>query len=209
MYGYTSDCVSGIAWGWQYLTSRVVSTRRHDGHCRGDHVPHESFAAFFGPAPSNQPAPIVDRVRSCMHGRPGKCTSAMSSHEVVLQHPTETAADGSAISPIEVFLTGIAASGVLLVERRAKQLQVPLIDAEAVITGIRQPTDPTAFTCVVVRITLTGPNLAEATRLVKYYQQRCPLFRTLAGATRVEVQVAVQNHAVWPIARIRARSRLA
>lgn len=63
-------------------------------------------------------------------------------HHFVADGPVHNGAPGEAVTPAELFLGGIAACGIELVQAIARAEDVPLGDASAEVSGELDPSDP-------------------------------------------------------------------
>src|SRR5262249_2815509 len=104
---------------------------------------------------------------------------------------------GEEITPAEVFLSGVAACGVELMHVIARSENVPLDRATVDIHGIVDRSNPprpdlTTFNSVQVDVTLWGPSTDQAKTVVDGFKRRCPLYGTVAAATKdVTVNVKI------------------
>jgi uncharacterized OsmC-like protein len=103
---------------------------------------------------------------------PGRSRNEARGHEFVIGEPVYAGGSGEEISPGEAFLGGISACGVMLIERRAREIGVPLRLAEATIEGTRLQSDPTWYTSIDLRFRLSGATREQAQALVVHYQER-------------------------------------
>lgn len=133
---------------------------------------------------------LVNKVRSYSTGIPGRSLNQVGSHHFVIDGPTGPAEE---IAPGDAFLSGVSGCGVLLVQRTAAEQEIAVGNIEATIEGIRDEEDPSWFQRVRLHFTLEGVDQATAEQLVAVYQRKCPLYRTVAAATTVEVEVSAQN----------------
>jgi uncharacterized OsmC-like protein len=81
------------------------------------------------------------------------------------------------VTPAELFLAGIAACGVELVEVLAKDEGLPLAMASVEVTGELDPAHPvredlSVFNAVRLRFELSGVDEQEATHLVERFKRR-------------------------------------
>src|SRR3982075_4615611 len=67
--------------------------------------------------------------------------SARDQH-LIVDGPVQNGCPGEAITPAELFLSGVAACGVELIEVLAKQLDVPLRSVHAAIEATQDPSAP-------------------------------------------------------------------
>jgi len=102
-----------------------------------------------------------------------------------------------AVTAGEYFLAGITACAVNMIGRVAKEeMKITLGRLEARIEGTYDQDNKTGavtlFQTVRLRFEFEGINLELAHRLVAIYQERCPLYGTLATATAdVQMEIVV------------------
>jgi uncharacterized OsmC-like protein len=132
---------------------------------------------------------LVNGVRSYTTGIPGRSLNQVGTHHFVIDGAARSGGPAEEIQPGDAFLSGVSGCGVLLVEKAAADEGVPLQRVEATIEGVRDEEDTSWFQVVRLSFVLEGVDQETATRLVATYQSRCPLYRTVAAATRVEVDV--------------------
>jgi uncharacterized OsmC-like protein len=95
----------------------------------------------------------------------------------VADGPVQNGCPGEAVTPAELFLAGIAACGVELVEVIARAEDVPLTAVRAEITGELDPDDPVrsdvnVFNRVRLSFTLEGVTAEQAELLVDRFKKR-------------------------------------
>ena len=106
----------------------------------------------------------------------------------VADGPVQNGCPGEAITPAELFLSGVAACGIELLQVIAKERNVPLETARVHIAGTidrGRPVRPdlALFNSVRLKFRLTGVTRAQAEELVGAFQARCPLYGTVRAAT--------------------------
>jgi uncharacterized OsmC-like protein len=128
----------------------------------------------------------------------GRVMCSARNHHFVVDGPVQNDCPGEALTPAEVFLSGVSACGVELMHVIARDEGLPLDRVEVTIHGVvdrgQQPTDArTVFSEVHVTAVLFGTTPQAAEALVGGFQRRCPLFGTVAaGAQRVVVRHEVR-----------------
>ncbi|MFQ5860988.1 MAG: OsmC family protein [Dehalococcoidia bacterium] len=119
---------------------------------------------------------ITNLVKSYTSGTPGRSLNNARMHHLVVDGPPYAGGPGEELTPAEVFLSGVSACAVLLVERAAQQSGVPFQRAEVAIEGLRDTRDidevPAHFENVKMRFELWGPVQRQAEELVATYQHR-------------------------------------
>ena len=115
----------------------------------------------------------------------------------VADGPVQNGCPGEAITPAELFLSGVAACGIELLQVIAKDRAIPLETARVAIAGTIDRANPVRsdlmlFNFVRLKFRLTGVTRAQGEELVGAFQARCPLYGTVRAATpdvTVEVEV--------------------
>jgi uncharacterized OsmC-like protein len=128
----------------------------------------------------------------------GRVLCSARDHHFIVDGPVQNGCPGEEVTPAEVFLSGVAACGVELVEVIARDEGVPITRIRLTINGTvdrsNQPRpDITIFNSVRLRFTIGGTDAARATTLVEGFKRRCPLYGTVATAIAdVKVEVSVE-----------------
>jgi uncharacterized OsmC-like protein len=107
----------------------------------------------------------------------GRVLWSCRDQHFVADGPVHNGCPGEAITPAELFLAGIAACGVELVEVIAKAEDVPLNAARVEIAGEIDPDDPVrsdvnVFNRVRLSFTLEGVTAEQAELLVDRFKKR-------------------------------------
>jgi len=115
----------------------------------------------------------------------------------VADGPVQNACPGEAITPAELFLSGVAACGIELLQVIARERDVPLETARVTISGTIDRSNPvrpdlSLFNSVRLKFVLTGVTREQGVSLVEGFQGRCPLYGTVKAATP-DVQVEVRT----------------
>ena len=102
--------------------------------------------------------------------------------------PVQNGCPGEALTPAEVFLSGVAACGVELMHVIARDENIPLRHVDVRIhgeidRGNQKREDVTLFTAARLEIELAGVDAARAKTVVDGFKKRCPLYGTLSVAT--------------------------
>jgi uncharacterized OsmC-like protein len=102
--------------------------------------------------------------------------NARDQHFVV-DGPVQNGCPGEAIGPAELFLAGIGACGVELVQVIAKEQQLPLRSVNVQIEGAMDRSKPvrsdvTVFNSVHLRFRLAGVSQAQAENLIERFKGR-------------------------------------
>lgn len=107
----------------------------------------------------------------------GRVLCSARNHHFVVDGPVQNGCPGEAITPAEVFLSGVAACGVELVQVLAGQNNVPLESVSVEVNGMMDRSKPvhpkfTLFQSVNVHFLLAGVNRQQAEQLVESFKGR-------------------------------------
>ena len=102
--------------------------------------------------------------------------SARDQH-VIVDGPVQNGCPGEAITPAEMFLSGVAACGVELIQVLAKQQNVPLHSVAASNEATQDPSNPVRpevnlFNTVRVSLELGGVSQEQGQDLVDRFKRR-------------------------------------
>jgi uncharacterized OsmC-like protein len=105
---------------------------------------------------------------------------------------------GDAVGAGELFLSGVSACAVNMVERLAKQDAIPLhwmdVSVEAYRDPAKSPGEVTIFDAIRVHFEMWGVTTEHAEGLVETWKRRCPLYGSVATATQ-DTAVTFTSHA--------------
>ena len=107
----------------------------------------------------------------------GRVLCSAGIHHFVVDGPVQNGCPGEAITPGELFLSGVAACGVELVQVLARAHQVPLQTVRATIRGVLDPSKPvrpdvTLFNTVQLHFDLKGVTREQGSQLVAAFKRR-------------------------------------
>ena len=107
----------------------------------------------------------------------GRVLCAARHHHFVVDGPVQNGCPGEAVTPAEIFLAGIAACGVELVQAIARDSQVPLRAVHVAALGVLDRSRPVrqdvnVFNAVHLTFTLEGVAPAKADELVAAFKRR-------------------------------------
>jgi len=102
--------------------------------------------------------------------------SARDQH-LIVDGPVQNGCPGEAPTPAEMFLSGVAACGVELIQVLAKQLDVPLRSVNAAIEATQDPNSPVrqdvnVFNAVRINLELGGVTPEQGADLVARFKRR-------------------------------------
>lgn len=107
----------------------------------------------------------------------GRVLCGCRNHHFVVDGPIQNGCPGEAVTPAEIFLSGVAACGVELVQVLAKSSGVPLHAVRVAIEGEMDRANPVRpdvalFNSVRLRFDLSGVTAKQATELVEAFKGR-------------------------------------
>jgi uncharacterized OsmC-like protein len=107
----------------------------------------------------------------------GRVLCSSRNHHFIVDGPVQNGCPGEAITPTELFLAGIAACGVELLQVIAQEQQLPLHKVSAEIAGTIDRSTPvrrdvTVFNAVHLQFHLTGVTEAQGIALVERFKGR-------------------------------------
>jgi uncharacterized OsmC-like protein len=107
----------------------------------------------------------------------GRVLCAARNHHFIVDGPVQNGCPGEAINPGELFLAGVAACGVELVQVLAKDQQVALKSIAVEIEGSMDRSKPvredvTVFNAVKLDFRIGGVSEAQAQDLVDRFKRR-------------------------------------
>jgi uncharacterized OsmC-like protein len=102
--------------------------------------------------------------------------SARDQH-LIVDGPVANGCPGEAITPAELFLSGVAACGVELIQVLARQIEVPLASIRCEIEATQDPSNPVrpdvnVFNVVNVHFELGGVSQEQGQDLVDRFKRR-------------------------------------
>lgn len=107
----------------------------------------------------------------------GRVVGSARNHHFVVDGPVQNGCPGEAITPAELFLSGVAACGVELVQVLAKSESIPItgiaVDIHAAMDRSRPPRkDVSLFNSVHLRFRMKGVTEQQGRRLVDLFKGR-------------------------------------
>jgi len=107
----------------------------------------------------------------------GRVLCASRNHHFVIDGPAENGCPGEAITPAEVFLSGIASCGVELVQVVAKRQNIPLESISVTISGVIDRSAPvrsdvTLFNRVRLQFYMKGVSEEQSAELIEAFKGR-------------------------------------
>jgi len=107
----------------------------------------------------------------------GRVLVSCRDQHLVVDGPAQNGCPGEAPTPGELFLAGVAACGVELIDVLARERGVALADVNARINGVMDPSkrtrqDVNLFSSVTLEFELTGVGDEDAALLVEAFKGR-------------------------------------
>jgi len=107
----------------------------------------------------------------------GRVLCSCRNHHFISDGPEQNGCPGEAITPAELFLSGVAACGVELVQVIARQQSLPLEAASVAISGVLDRSKPvrpdlTLFNSVRLQFRLKGVSREQGAQLVEAFKGR-------------------------------------
>ncbi len=107
----------------------------------------------------------------------GRVLCNARNHHFIVDGPVQNGAPGEAVTPAELFLAGVAACGVELVQAFAKADSIPLRAIDVDISGSLDRANPvrqdlSVFNSVQLKFHLSGVTAAQGTTLIERFKGR-------------------------------------
>ena len=123
------------------------------------------------------PAPRVYEAHARSTDVFGRVLCNARTQHFVVDGPEQNGCPGEAVTPAELFLSGVAACGVELLQVLAKNQQTPLRAARVTIRGVNDPAHPVRsdvnlFNSVHLAFTLSGVSEEAGEALIAAFKRR-------------------------------------
>lgn len=107
----------------------------------------------------------------------GRVLCNVRNHHFVVDGPVQNGAPGEEVTPAELFLTGVAACGVELLQSFAKADQIPLKGVKVDISGMLDRGNPvrkdvSVLNSVHLKFELAGVTEAQGAQLIDRFKGR-------------------------------------
>jgi uncharacterized OsmC-like protein len=107
----------------------------------------------------------------------GRVLVSSRDQHLIVDGPAANGCPGEAITPAEMFLSGVASCGVELIQVLARQQNVPLASVRCEIEATQDPSNPVRpdvnlFNVVNINFELGGVSLEQAQDLVDRFKRR-------------------------------------
>jgi uncharacterized OsmC-like protein len=135
---------------------------------------------------------LAYKVRSYSTGTHGRAICNARTHHFITDD-----VGGDEVGAGELFLSGVSACAVNMVERLAKQDHIPLQWMDVSVEAYRDPENTpgnlTVFDAIRVHFEMWGVQAEHAEGLVETWKRRCPLYGSVATATS-DTAVTLASH---------------
>ena len=106
----------------------------------------------------------------------GRVLCGVRGHYFIIDGPVQNGAPGEEVTPVEAFLSAVAACGVELIQAIARKREVPMRTVEVSIRGIldrtnQARTDVRTLNSVAIAFALTGVDDAQGRELVEGFKR--------------------------------------
>ena len=115
---------------------------------------------------------LVTGVESSSSGVEGRSLNSARTNHFIVDEPAYNGGPGEALTPAEVFLSGVSSCGVLLVEAFARKDGVEVKGVACRVEGLRTRENPADFRNVNVRFEIRGVDDARGKDLVEKFKAR-------------------------------------
>ena len=107
----------------------------------------------------------------------GRVLCSVRNHHFIVDGPVQNGAPGEEVTPAELFLTGVAACGVELVQSFAKSEAIPLRAIRVDIAGMMDRANPvrkdvSVLNAVRIHFDLAGVSPAQGAALIDRFKGR-------------------------------------
>jgi len=113
---------------------------------------------------------VINRVHSRSTATPGRSVNEIRNHQLVIDEPTHLGGPGEEITPADAFLAGVSACGALMVQGRARDMNVRLDKIDVDLEAVRNRRDTSVFQRIEMNFRLAGPSATDAAALVEHYK---------------------------------------
>jgi len=128
---------------------------------------------------------------------PGRVLCQARNHHFVVDGPVHNGFPGEAVTPLEMYLAGVASCGVELIQAFARDDGLPLRRLRVQVAGAvdrSRPVRPdvTVMNWFTADFELFGVSDQQAAALIERFKKTCPIFGSVAVATP-DVKVTVRS----------------
>ena len=122
----------------------------------------------------------------------GRFLVSARQHHFISDAKAAAGGPGDAVQAGELLLASLASCGLGLVQKTAREHELPLEGAEVEVSFERDPQDGTRYAAVRLAFVLEGVDLPAAQRLVDAFTGTCPIYNTLRRGGPIEATVRIR-----------------
>jgi len=129
----------------------------------------------------------------------GRSIANARNHYLIIDSPPPLGGPNEEINPIEILLSALGSCGVLVSEKVAQELDIPLQGASTTVEGKLDPRGVKGEDVnpriqeFNIKLTLTGVSQEEANKLVDAIKKRCPVYTTLERSAPINLELELKN----------------
>ena len=139
------------------------------------------------------------KVQAQLSNDQGRSVISARHHHFIIDSPPPLGGPNEAVNPIEILLSSLGSCGVLVSEKAAAELNIPLTAASTTVEGDLDPRGVKGadvnprIQVFRVKLSLTGPTKKQAEQLVQAIRSRCPIYTTLERAAPINLEVELKT----------------
>lgn len=124
---------------------------------------------------------------------PGRAIVDARTNHFVVDSPGPLAGPNQEVNPLELLLGALNTCGIFIYEKAAQELGIPLDHISAVTEGdfaaqgLKDGSVNPRIRAFRVKITMSGPSVAQANQLRAQFKLRCPIYTTLSLAAPIDI----------------------
>ncbi|MDM0018705.1 OsmC family protein [Variovorax saccharolyticus] len=122
----------------------------------------------------------------------GRFLASARQHHFVSDAKAAAGGPGDAVQAGELLLASLASCGLGLVQKTARERELPLKGAEVEVSFERDPEDGTRYAAIRLAFVLEGVDLPTARSLVDAFTGTCPIYNTLKRGGPIEATTAIR-----------------
>lgn len=142
---------------------------------------------------------ITIKVKADLTQSHGRSIVNARNHHLIIDSPPPLGGPNEEINPIEILLSALGSCSVLVSEKVAQELDIPLTNASAIVEGELDPRGVKGedvnprIQVFRVKLTLTGVSQEQADKLTDAIKKRCPVYTTLERSAPIELEVELKE----------------
>lgn len=124
---------------------------------------------------------------------PGRAIIDARTNHLVVDSPGALAGPNQEVNPLELLLGALNTCGIFIYEKAAQELSIPLDHISAVTEGdfaaqgLKDGSVNPRIRAFRVKISMSGPSVAQANQLRAQFKLRCPIYTTLSLAAPIDI----------------------